>query len=637
MDMFTRGLKMKVISTALGLMLMTPVLSGCTSKADSSTTDAATNKSAISVKFDSEDLNSSWDIADASQIILKGDTISLDGKGTTVKGDTVTIQSGGVYAITGTLNDGQIVVDTEDKTTVKLVLNGANITNLSSAPIYVKNAEKTVITLAEGTKNTITDGDTYTLEDASSDEPNAAVYSKDDLTINGTGSLTVNANYQNGITGKDDLKIAAGNITVNAVADGIKGKNYIAIHDGNIVVNAQSDGLQSNNDEDAAKGFVYIENGTLQISAGNDGIQAETSVLIKDGDITISSGGGSANGISQSNEPMPGMKQPGMEQDQDTSSTSTDTETESYKGIKASEDITIESGNIVLDTADDAIHSNDSIVINAGTISINSGDDGIHSDSTMVINGGEIKIDKSYEALESASITINDGSFHLTASDDGINTAGGNDGSSVDGRTGQNNFNATDGSKLNIKGGYIYVDAQGDGIDVNGDFVMTDGEVIVNGPTNNGNGALDYNGSFEMNGGFLVAAGSSGMAQAPGDTSSQASLMLNLGTQTAGTLISIQNEDGENILTLAPAKDYASVVISSPKLQEGSTYTVYTGGTSTGTEKDGLYSNGDYTPGTQVTSIKVSGTVSSYGQSSGGMQGGPTTGRPAGGPGSKNQ
>jgi hypothetical protein len=259
--------------------------------------------SMISVVYDSDDLDSSLNSAGMSYIALEGDSITLDGSGAVVEGSTVTITSAGTYSISGTLNDGQIKVDTQDKEVVKLVLNGVDIACSTSAPTYIISAEKTVITLAEGTDNRITDGDSYVFEDAASDEPNAAIFSHDDLTINGDGSLTVEANYNNGIQSKDDLKIISGNINVSAINDGIKGRDSIAVRDGNITVNAGGDGLQSTNDGDAEKGYIAIEAGTLNITAGLDGMQAETNLAISGGNITISSGGGSTNSSSNIGDP----------------------------------------------------------------------------------------------------------------------------------------------------------------------------------------------------------------------------------------------------------------------------------------------------------------------------------------------
>ncbi len=232
--------------------------------------------SPIVVEYDPEDLDSSVNNAELAYIILEGDEITLEGSGATVKGSVITITSAGIYSISGTLNDGQIIVDTQDEETVTLVLNGANIICATSAPVFVSNADKTVITLADGTENWVSDGAAYVFENAETDEPNAVIFSKDDLTINGNGSLTVTANYDNGIDSNDDLLITSGSITVNAVNDGIKGKDSIAILDGNITINAGGDGMQSNNAEEPEKGYIAIESGMLNISAGLDGLQAET-------------------------------------------------------------------------------------------------------------------------------------------------------------------------------------------------------------------------------------------------------------------------------------------------------------------------------------------------------------------------
>jgi len=570
-----------------------------------------TASSPISVEYDSDDLDSSVSSSDMSIIKLEGDSISFEGSGAIVSGNTITIVSAGVYNISGTLIDGQIIVDTEDEETVVLILNGADIACSTSAPIYIVSAEKTVITLADGTENYVIDGDSYIVEDAESDEPNAAIFSKDDLTINGNGSLTVNANYNNGIASKDDLKITGGRITVNAVNDGIKGRDSIAIKDGIITVNAGSDGMQSNNDEDAERGYISIEGGTLNIIAGMNGIQAQTRLIVSGGDIAIITGGS----VNSSSSDTWGMGR----NPNDTSSSSDD----SAKGLKAGVDITIDGGTINIDSSDDSIHSNDSITINGGDILLASGDDGVHSDSTLEINGGNLNITKSYEGIESAVLTINDGNIHIVARDDGINGAGGADGSSTNGRPGQNNFILSGDYHLYVNGAYIVIDATGDGIDVNGSIDMTGGVVIINGPTSNMNSPLDYLGAFNITGGFLIAAGSAGMAQAPSTSSSQYSVMLVFQSpQAANTMIHIEAENGEGTLTFVPTKEYQSVVLSSPELENGSTYTVYSGGSSTGIATDGLYSDGTYTAGTQVTSFTISGIVTGAGAFGGGFQGG---------------
>jgi hypothetical protein len=578
---------------------------------------AETAYTPVAVEYDSDDLEASVTSPDMSTIELAGDTIIVEGSGAAVDGGIVTITAAGTYSISGTLDDGQIVVDTQDEDTVFLVLDGVDITCLTSAPIYVSNADKVVITLADGTENYVTDGDTYVFEDAESDEPNAAVFSKDDLTINGSGSLTVNANYNNGIASKDDLKITGGSITVNAVNDGFKGRDSVAVLDGEVTIDAGADGIQANNDEDAEKGWVSIEGGTLGISAGLDGIQAETSLGVSGGEITIVTGGGS---VSSGGGSAWGGR--GMEGNPNQT-------TESAKGLKAGVNVTITGSTILISSLDDAIHSNDNITINGGDLTLASGDDGIHADTALTINGGNLNITECYEGLESAAITINNGTIHLVSSDDGINASSGSGSDAAGGMLmaarGPGGFESGDNS-LYINGGYVSVDAGGDGIDVNGPIEMTGGTVIVNGPTSNGNGALDYLGSFNIGGGFLVAVGSSGMAEAPSTTSTQYSAIVNLtSTQAGGTMIHIESESGEEILSFEPTKAYQSVVLSSPELENGGTYVVYAGGSSTGTGTDGLYSNGDYSGGTQATSFTISGMVTGAGSQMGGFRGGRPT------------
>jgi hypothetical protein len=563
------------------------------------------------VEYDQDDLEVSTDTSDLSYVRLEGDSITFEGNGVTVDGSIVTITAAGTYSISGTLNDGQIIVDTEDEETVYLVLDGADITYSTSAPLFVSNAEKTVITLADGSENFVTDGASYVFEDTESDEPNATVFSKDDLTINGTGSLIVNANYNNGIASKDDLKITGGTITVNAVNDGIKGRDSIAVLDGIITVNAGGDGLQSNNDGDPEQGYVSIEGGTLSITAGLDGIQAETSLSVSGGEITIITGGGSV--VSSSGGGWGGR---GMEGNPNKTA-------ESVKGLKAGVDLTITDGVIQIDSLDDAIHSDNSITINGGELLLASGDDGIRSDAALTINGGNLNIAQCYEGLESVVITINDGTIHLTASDDGINASSGNSGAATGAqpmqRRGPGGFESGD-NYLYINGGYIAIDANGDGIDANGSIDMTAGMVIVNGPTSNGNGPVDYLGTFNVSGGYLVAVGSSGMAEAPSTTSTQYSAMYNFASpQAAGTMIHIETESGQDVLTFVPTKEYQSVLLSSPELENGSTYIVYSGGSSTGTATDSLYADGTYTAGTEVSRFTITSIVTGEGTGMGGF------------------
>jgi len=553
---------------------------------------ASTASIPMAAEYEQDDLSSSTSGSEISYITLEGEAITVEGTGVTVDGTAATITAPGVYSITGKLCDGQIIVDTEGSETVVLVLNGADITCSSGAPIYIRNAEKTVISLADGTENYVADGAAYILEDAESDDPNAAIFSKDDLTINGSGSLTVQANYNNGIASKDDLKITGGTITIVAENDGIKGRDSIAIRDGTITVTAGGDGLQSNNDEDPERGYVLIEGGALDITAGQDGVQAQTRLVVSGGNIDLLTGGSSAMASA-----------------------------DSAKGLKAGVDVTITGGVIHIDSEDDAIHSNDSISILGGDIRVASGDDAVHADSSLLIGGGELDIVGSYEGLESQAITINDGVIHVVASDDGINGSTGGGGGGMGGRMG--GFGGADCS-LTINGGYIAVDARGDGMDINGPVQMTGGVVIVNGPTANNNGALDYSGSFNLTGGYLVAVGSAGMAQAPSTGSTQYSVMYNFPSMlAAGTIVRLETGDGEEVLTLAPTKAYQSLVFSSPELKSGTTLVVHTGGRSTGTVNDSVYTGGAYSGGTEVASFTISNIVTGAGTMGGRFGGGP--------------
>ena len=156
----------------------------------------------------------------------------------------------------------------------------------------------------------------------------------------------------------------------------------------------------------------------------------------------------------------------------------------------------------------------------------------------------------------------------------------------------------------------MFVDADGDGVDVNGNVVMTGGTLIVNGPTSNGNGALDYDGGFKMTSGYLIAVGSSGMAQAPDSSSTQYSVLVNMGTGVqAGTVIHLETSSGEELFSFTATKWCQSLVFSSPELVKGTSYVLYLGGSSSGESVDGLILNGEYTPGSKYTSFTISSMI----------------------------
>ncbi|MDF2671829.1 MAG: dockerin type 1 [Clostridiales bacterium] len=562
------------------------------------------------VTYEEDDYYTDWKNENPNYIELNGTSASINGSGAEVKENKITITKAGVYVISGKLKEGQIIVDVQDKGMVKLVLNGVEINCFDSAPVYVKNAGKTIISLEAGTQNIITDGENYVFSDATRDEPSGAIFSKANLTINGSGTLTVNGNYKDGIVSKDDLKITGGNINVYATDDGLMGRDMALVKEANITIEAEGDGIKSTNDTDATKGFIAVEGGTFKITSGADGIQAETAVLVAGGDFTISTGGGSINSSDKTENNNGPWGKGNSNTNTSTSTQTSETETNSTKAIKSASEILITGGTFNIDSSDDAIHSNNSVNITGGEFSIASGDDGIHGDSTITIKDGKINISKSYEGIESAVVSVSGGEIHVVAKDDGINVAGGNDGSSMNGRPGQNGFATSGDNKLNISGGYIVVNATGDGLDANGSIYMTSGTVVVSGPTSSGNGTLDYDGVFQMSGGLIAAAGSSGMAQAPSEESTQYSIIMNYSsTQQAGTLAALKDSNGSTVVAFKPEKEYQSLVISAPELKKGGTYTLYTGGTSTGALSDRLYTGGSYEGGTKVVEFTISTSV----------------------------
>ena len=495
-------------------------------------------------------------------VTLEDNNIKVEGNGIKINGNTVNITSSGIYTFTGTLNDGSIIVDANKKDDVTIILQGVNITSLTSSVIYSKQSSKTVVELVG--QNVLTDTSNYVYESEVDEEPSATIFSKDDLVITGEGTLNLNSNFTNSIFSKDGLVIESGNINIKAEGHGIKGRDYVWIKGGNINVEAGLDGIKTTNDVDEDKGYIVIENGNITVNATQDGISSEKYINIINGSITLTTGGGSKNVSSSQNWGMWGKN---------TSST----DEASAKAIKATGDIVIQNGTFNIDSSDDSIHSNANINIMDGSYEIASGDDGIHADTLLTIDGGKINITKSYEGSEAENITINDGDIKIVSSDDGINVNGGNDMSAMGGRPGQNNFsNTTSDHYLTINGGTLYVNASGDGLDSNGNIVMKAGNVTVDGPTNDGNGSLDYENSFEISGGELIAVGSSGMAQSVSSNSTVNTLFVTFTSkQYANSTITVKDSEGNDIIAYTPSKTYSSAVICNNKLEKGKLYTLY--------------------------------------------------------------
>ena len=663
---FHRRLTLRLLCIALCACM---ALNGCSSTSlpdDTLSSEQEETESSVSSSEDSAytysdyELDDSFDRQSAASITLSGSTAQSNGSGVSINNATVTISKEGCYLTSGELEDGQIIVDAGDSDKVQLVLDNASIHCSTGSAILVRNADNVKVTLAADSENELSDGTEYQTDD---DNPDAALFSKDDLVINGSGSLTVQGNYKHGIAGNDDLVITGGRLTVNSLSHALRGKDSVAILDGTFVLTSQKDGIQASNTEDSTKGWVQIDGGNFTIQSSGDGIQAETNLSIYDGSFTITSGGGAVNGADHTenrgggfgrpggnrpdsangqtspempsqpaeggqtpsempSQPAEGGQTPsempsqpaegeqsssGNESDyselifdpddfDDTSTDDSDT-TVSTKGIKAGNALLIQQGTFVIDSADDAIHSNYSVTIDGGSFQLSSGDDGIHAEAYLNINGGTTTIAESYEGLEAAQIHISGGTTQVFSSDDGLNATGGSSFELVDGllvlkdisssdteqtfggRGGM--FEVEDNCDITISGGNLTVTtSNGDGIDSNGSLNVSGGTVLVFGSSSGGEGALDYTGSSSISGGTLVALGSSGMAQSMEPDDSHATLMVTWDeVQPAGTRLTLCTQQGEILCSLQSTNSFQTAVISTDSLSAGQEVSLYTGGT----------------------------------------------------------
>ncbi len=649
---FHRRLTLRLLCIALCACM---ALNGCSSTSlpdDTLSSEQEETESSVSSSEDSAytysdyELDDSFDRQSAASITLSGSTAQSNGSGVSINNATVTISKEGCYLISGELEDGQIIVDAGDSDKVQLVLDNASIHCSTGSAILVRNADNVKVTLAADSENELSDGTEYQTDN---DNPDAALCSKDDLVINGSGSLTVQGNYKHGIAGNDDLVITGGRLTVNSLSHALRGKDSVAILDGTFVLTSQKDGIQASNTEDSTKGWVQIDGGNFTIQSSGDGIQAETNLSIYDGSFTITSGGGAVNGADHTENRGGGFGRPGgnrpdsangqtspemssqpaecgqtpsempsqpAEGEQsssgnesdyselifdpddfdDTSTDDSDT-TVSTKGIKAGNALLIQQGTFVIDSADDAIHSNYSVTIDGGSFQLSSGDDGIHAEAYLNINGGTTTIAESYEGLEAAQIHISGGTTQVFSSDDGLNATGGSSFELVDGllvlkdisssdteqtfggRGGM--FEVEDNCDITISGGNLTVTtSNGDGIDSNGSLNVSGGTVLVFGSSSGGEGALDYTGSSSISGGTLVALGSSGMAQSMEPDDSHATLMVTWDeVQPAGTRLTLCTQQGEILCSLQSTNSFQTAVISTDSLSAGQEVSLYTGGT----------------------------------------------------------
>lgn len=688
------------------------------------------------VSADEDDLCSTYDSFDA-EIQLADDKTAISGSkdGITVNGNTICIGQGGTYRISGTLSSGQLLVTGTEK--VRLYLDGAEITNENGPALLCLNEKRTILSLAKGTKNTLADGKSYQTATVDTQEIDpCAVYAQDKLTINGSGTLTVQGNCRDGIVCKDDLKLVGGTLDVQAAEDGIKGKDCVAMLGAEVSVSAGNDGIKSTESEDDTKGFLQLDSGTAHITAGGDCFQAETLVAVQggtytltsdgsftkadtggsasakgihcsgnillnggtltvdtpedgihctgnllvqggsaditsgedgvqaDGDMTLTGGtlnitttgevaasahddfggmpGGDFGGGNGGNPPempdgapsdmpqggfggdmpnngdtgsMPQFTQPAGTTTAENESTETesaataaDTASDaSSKGLKCGGTLTCSGGSCTIQSTDHAVHCAGSAVLSGTDMTITSDNKGISVHGDLEISGGDICIQQCTEGIESkAEMVISGGSIRiLAASDDGLNTGG-----------------TTGSHAMTITGGYLYICADGDGVDSNGTLEMSGGTLLICGPTSGGDGSLDFETDMTYSGGTLLALSSRGMMEYP----ESGCLVATNCSAEAGDLVAIADGDGNVVAVLRSPKAVSDVIygIGSSSADD---YQIITGGTYDGDlNEDGFGTGGTISGGTSVTANGGSGSMS------GGFGGGMGGGMPAGDP-----
>lgn len=566
------------------------------SKKNSTAVNTESSSSAVTAQrlnsseaFSDRDRDGSYEESDAVSIFLDDGGIQCSSPNVKISGTTASITSEGVYLLTGSLENGQIIVDADSKAKVQLVLRNAELTSKTTAPIYIRQADKVFLTLEDGTKNLLSTAEGFEADGATNVD--GVVFSKADLTINGGGSLTVASAQGHGIVSKDKLTITGGELSVNAAGHALSGKDCVSISGGVFTLNAGKDCIHSENTEKEEKGFVCITGGEFHLTSDGDGMDASSVVQIEGGSFELVSGGGSANAAPKAHSdfrggrtgkggmapgsgtspndsapvppdgenipspaPAPGDDMP-VEPGKAAQETASDA-SPSTKGIKSDTGIFLDGGVFVIDSADDSIHSKGIVELTGGEFTLSSGDDGIHGESGVTMSGGTVDILTSYEGVEGNKVAIQGGTLSLVSSDDGLN---------VSDRSGE----------LSISGGTVHVNASGDGIDSNGDFAMTGGLVTVSGPTNAGNGGIDYDGSGIISGGTLIALCVSTSEQVFSEESTQGSILLSV-APTSGA-VSLADETGKVLAEFAPEKEYSVVLVSCPELKVGSGYTLKTG------------------------------------------------------------
>lgn len=598
---------------------------------------AAFDASALNLEYSKRDMDASFDESSATKITLSGDSASVSGSGAAAEGSTVTISTAGTYIVSGNLTDGSITVTTSENDKVQIVLNSVKIACSSGPAIDIQSADKCFITLAEGTQNSLSDGSAFTSEDA-----NACIYATCDLTINGSGSLDVSGNYRHGAFSKDDLVVYGGTIRVSAVEDGLNGKDSVKIGAGDISIDSGADGVKSSKSTNPEKGFVYVSGGSLSIDAEDDGIQAKTYLCIAGGSIEIDAADdtlhsdleGALNGGSTTVRSGDDAFHCETKLEVNDGSFVAEACNEGYEA----EQVVVNGGDTNICALDDAM--------NASAADLSDVSESSDADTSTSAPSGEpganaAQPDGSIGVPDASSANADSNEQQNTApqgagqqdsatspelpSDDGAQGGQAGEASSDLGQApdaqgrmerggqapgGQGGAPGASDSNclIQINGGTVALDSQGDGVDSNGNVEITGGTLLVNGPSSDGDGAFDYDGEATISGGTVLVAGAVGMAQS--FTSGTQAFALVQASGSAGSVIEATDADGNVIATLTATKAFGCVLVSGAGVSDGDTITVSVDGAAT---------------------TATASTTGTSGIATGGMGGGPATGnRPEG-------
>jgi hypothetical protein len=506
--------------------------------------------------FTTNDQNSDWDTEGATVITLTGDGAEISGNGAYVNGQEVVITEAGRYVVSGSLSNGKITVDAHNSSKVWILLDGVDINCSDDACIRVDQAEKVFLTLAENSVNTLTSGSTYS-DTALQDGTDGAIFAHDDLTINGSGSLSVTAEYRHGIAANDDLVITGGTITIKAAADAIHANDSVCIKEAQITVDAGDDGIVTANEEE--NGYMYIESGTIDITSVGDGIHTTGDITIAGGSITIAAGD---------------------------------------DGIHSDQFVYIEDGEILINECYEGIEAL-IIDVSGGDITVYPEDDGFNANggSSDMFGFGGGPGQGGMQGSSKEEGLGQDGSDPVDMSSDG-DSSGQMEQTAEEIQSSETAAEETQSSEtaaeeeetyISISGGTITIindsGRDADGLDSNEDIRISGGTIYISLLGSGSNCAVDYGsesgGVAEITGGTIIACGASSMAEGFSSTSTQASILYNTSTVAdEGTTLALEDEEGNILLSWDVPCSFSSALISCPEMQVGNSYQVVIGDSS---------------------------------------------------------